>query len=410
MKGSVSLLQNQRLQRMREKLCIDSFTARWQKSKFHCIPDALSRAPIQDPSAEDDVLGPDDEDPLHVAVVSALSTVCEEGTPLAPLQDQTLVKVRASAARVADYTALRDVIMRGFPEHRQDLEHALRLYWGARSMLAVDDGLILYGSRLLIPCSLRRESLERLHDGHQGVNRTKRRARQAVYWPVIDHDIENTVSSCSLCRPLLPCHQNEPLWRDDFLLHVDHLSGWPYISSCPRTASAAHLVCVLHYIFADTGVPVALRTDGGPQFTPSTFRRFLARWRVEHRITSPYNPRANGQAEEAVKVMKKLICITTRNGILDEDDFARGQLELRNTPRANGRSPAQVLFRHPLRSSVPAHHRAYAAEWQTNVKVKLYICVDRPRSDTMLQLDHSPNCSSGHMWMCRTTHQDGGNS
>ena len=41
----------------------------------------------------------------------------------------------------------------------------------------------------------------------------------------------------------------------------------------------------------------------------------------------------------------------------------RGLLELRNTPRADGRSPAQVLFGYPLRSgSVPMHHRAYAED------------------------------------------------
>ncbi|XP_043224554.1 uncharacterized protein LOC122382811 [Amphibalanus amphitrite] len=33
-------------------------------------------------------------------------------------------------------------------------------------------------------------------------------------------------------------------------------------------------------------------------------------------------------------------------------------------PRADGRSPAQVLFGHPLRSAVPAHHRAFADCWQ----------------------------------------------
>lgn len=381
----LSEIENPRLQRMRMKLCGYSFTASWQQGKTNNIADALSRAPIQDPSTEDYAIGMEDGDPLHAAVVSALHAVCEKGTRLAPLQDQTLVKVRAAAARDAEYTALRNVIMKGFPERRKDLEVMLRSYWGVRSMLAVDDGLIVYGARLLIPHSLRRETLERLHDGHQGVDRTRRRARQTVYWPGIDNDIANIVTSCSQCRPLLPRHQNEPLWQDDdppsrvfesvsadyfhvagrtFLVYVDRLSGWPYITSCSTPASAAQLVCHLRSIFTDTGVPVTLRTDGGPQFTSAAFRRFLARWGVDHRVTSPYNPRANGHAEAAVKVVKKLINTTTKDGRLNEDDFARGLLELRNTPRADGRSPAQVLFGHPLRSSIPVHHRAFAAEWQ----------------------------------------------
>ncbi|KAG7162913.1 Gag-Pol polyprotein-like 4 [Homarus americanus] len=69
------------------------------------------------------------------------------------------------------------------------------------------------------------------------------------------------------------------------------------------------------------GVPVVLRTDGGPQFTPSALGRFLARWGVDHRVTSPYIPLANGDAEAAIKTVKKLIMSTTRKGHLDEDEL-----------------------------------------------------------------------------------------
>ncbi|XP_064116685.1 uncharacterized protein K02A2.6-like [Macrobrachium nipponense] len=181
-------------------------------------------------------------------------------------------------------------------------------------MLAVDDGLIVYGPRLLKPRSLRSETLQCLHDAHQVVDRTKRRARQTIYWPGIDRDVENTVKSCSRCQELLPGQQNEPLMQEGFpsrvfesasadyfhisgktfLVYVDRLSEWPHVSSCNGSTSAAQLVSLLRPIFSDTGVPVVLKTDGGPQFASSTLRRFLARWGVEHRVTSPYNPKENG--------------------------------------------------------------------------------------------------------------------
>ena len=124
------------------------------------------------------------------------------------------------------------------------------------------------------------------------------------------------------------------------------------------------LQCELRNFFAATGVPRVMMSDGGPQFASSTLQRFLARWGVEHRITSPYNARANGHAEAAVKVVKKLIRTTTSNVSLDDDAFARGLLELRNTPREDGRSPAQVLFGHPIKSALPVHYRSFAPEWQ----------------------------------------------
>ncbi|XP_050691053.1 uncharacterized protein K02A2.6-like [Eriocheir sinensis] len=100
------------------------------------------------------------------------------------------------------------------------------------------------------------------------------------------------------------------------------------------------------------------------RFTYSTLRRFLARWGVEHRVTSPYNPRTNGHPEAAVKIVKKLISTTIMDGRLNCDDFARGLLELRNTPRANGRSPAQrrPLAAPPDKDNIPAPLRRSARQ------------------------------------------------
>lgn len=46
----------------------------------------------------------------------------------------------------------------------------------------------------------------------------------------------------------------------------------------------------------------------------------------------------------------------------DDETFDRGLLELHSTPCPDGRSPAPVLYGHPLRSAVPAHWRAFTAE------------------------------------------------
>ena len=199
---------------MREKMSMYSFHASWQKGSDHRIPDALSRAPVQDAVAEDEV-AEDDGDVLHQTVTAGLLAVCEDGTRLAPLQDETLEKVRAAAARDPEYIALKDTILTGFPDHRHDLQPMLRPYWSIRSMLTLDCDLIVYGPRLVIPQSLGRETLARLHDGHQGINPTKRRARQTVYWPGVDRDVENTVQSCCSCRRYVPSHPNEPLWQND---------------------------------------------------------------------------------------------------------------------------------------------------------------------------------------------------
>ena len=61
---------------------------------------------------------------------------------------------------------------------------------------------------------------------------------------------------------------------------------------------------------------------------------------------------------------KKLKKTTTNRRDLDDEVFDRGLLEFRNTPRAGGLSPAQVLFGHPIRSIIPTHRTAFADIWQ----------------------------------------------
>ena len=74
---------------------------------------------------------------------------------------------------------------KGWPE-KKDLDTRLISYWKARGNLSLDsEGLLLYGSRIVVPHSLRQETLERIHNGHQGVKRYRLRAKISVWCPGI---------------------------------------------------------------------------------------------------------------------------------------------------------------------------------------------------------------------------------
>ncbi|XP_068742197.1 uncharacterized protein [Montipora capricornis] len=67
-------------------------------------------------------------------------------------------------------------------------------------------------------------------------------------------------------------------------------------------------------------------------------------------VTSPYNSKANGQVEAAVKSARKLLRKTARGG----DDFHLGLLAIRNTPSQGiGSSPAQRLMNRRTRTLLP---------------------------------------------------------
>ena len=149
-----------------------------------------------------------------------------------------------------------------------------------------------------------------------------------------------------------------------FLIYTDRLSGWPMVQMFGQEATAVKLITTLRKFFSATGVPEVLRSDGGPQYKAKVLDSFFKDWSVRQYKSSPYYHQGNGHAEASVKSVKYLIMKCCRNGNMDTDAFALGLLELRNSPRADGKSPAQMLFGHPIRSILPVHRRAYEQEWQ----------------------------------------------
>ena len=154
-----------------------------------------------------------------------------------------------------------------------------------KDKLTFEDGLILLNShRIVVPVQKRKEIPTKLHASHQGIERTKQRARQIVYWPGINSDIKNTVEACTKCQEHQPSLQQEPLQRDPlpsrpfedvsahlfyyagktYLVYVDRLSGWIKLSEFSHNPSSHQIISTIRKFFVDAEVPVRIRTDGGP--------------------------------------------------------------------------------------------------------------------------------------------------
>ena len=67
---------------------------------------------------------------------------------------------------------------------------------------------------LIIPKESRQEVLNKLHALHQGIEKTKRRAKESVYWPNIDGDIKKHINFCSKYQTSMPSQQKETLLSD----------------------------------------------------------------------------------------------------------------------------------------------------------------------------------------------------
>ena len=132
-----------------------------------------------------------------------------------------------------------------------------------KDQLTFEDELILLNShRIVVPAQKRKEILTKLHVSHQGIERTKQRARQIVYWPGINSDIKNTVEAYTKCQEHQPSLQQEPLQRDPlpsrpfadvladlfyyagktYLVYVDRLSGWIKLSEFSHDPSSYQII------------------------------------------------------------------------------------------------------------------------------------------------------------------------
>ena len=198
-------IENPQLHRLKTRIIGYNFTAEWIKGILNHAPDALSRNPVSDPQPPEMLAKRDiDNDPVHT--LTEVRAIMNEHQENLRLQD-----LRKQAEEDSEYQQLRQYILNGFPDYRSQLPDEYKQYWSVCNQLALDDNLIVYGCRVLIPSMMRRHILQQLHESHQGSVRTKQRARLTAYWPGINNDIDNTVLACKQCQDCLPSNPREPI-------------------------------------------------------------------------------------------------------------------------------------------------------------------------------------------------------
>ena len=125
----------------------------------------------------------------------------------------------------------------------------------------------------------------------------------------------------------------------------------PIVRKMPTSqCTAARTITHLKELFAEHGIPESIRSDNGPRFSSHLFKEFAEEWNFTHYTSSPTNPRSNGQAESAVKIIKGLL---TRSKCAGEDPYL-ALLAYRSTPvDSHLRSPGEMLYQCALCTTIP---------------------------------------------------------
>lgn len=265
--------------------------------------------------------------------------------------------------------------------NRSEISQELLPYWTVRTELSYVNKVLLYRNRIVVPKSLQRTTLQKIHCGHQGIRKCYERVVTAVWWPCVISHLEEFIKACPECNrttplttePLLvtslPNHPWEKVAADLFqlkgsvyLVVVDYFSRFIEVQQMTST-TAAKVISVLKSIFARYGIPAELVTDNGPQFACKEMEDFATEYNFSHITSSPYYPQANGLAERSVKTIKELL----RNA---EDPYM-ALLTYRATPLPWCHlSPSELLMGRRVRTDVPQVTSQFVPDWPYLQKFK----------------------------------------
>ena len=209
--------------------------------------------------------------------------------------------------------------------HKHRVKGPVKKYCSVASELCLVDGLLLRGSRIVIPASLQEEIVQKLHTGHLGITKTLEKARISVWWPGITSQLKEAVQNCATCikersqrpEPLMTSEGPSRPWQNvgtdlfelkghTYLLLVDYLSRFPEIVKLSDTTSK-EVISHIKSIFARYGIPETVRSDNGPQYCSREFAEFARQYQFKHITSSPRFPRSNGEAERMVKTVNNLL-------------------------------------------------------------------------------------------------------
>ena len=328
-----------RIERWGLRLSQFDFTIEHQSGKTN-VADYFSRqpvgtAPTRDTSEDESEL----EQFINMVVVSALPrAITKKELAVATETDEQLQLLRKFIIQPTGR----------LPKELAEFEHVIG------EISEAQDGVMLRGSRVIIPSKLRGAIVTLAHRGHQGVVKTKALIRARVWFPGIDKRVER-IAHCHLCQTVATKQTFEPLrasacpngpWErvaGDFFGPLANGKFW-FVNLCKyskqvfvsdvASTSWFHVRPVLDELFSIFGAPLIYKSDNGAPFQSHSFAEYARELGFEHRKITPLWPRANGDVERFMRNLGKTIRGAEATGISRDQalrDFLRAY---RETPHA----------------------------------------------------------------------------
>ncbi|KAL1447311.1 hypothetical protein WDU94_000006 [Cyamophila willieti] len=366
-----------RLQRMLLRLFKYDLKVMYKPGSQMYISDALSRSYLKenyDPVLSDDYM-------VHDIMVCSLSSqLC--------MSEET--------KNDSDLRKLKVQLMNGWPNLKNEVPLEIRMYWQHRNEICMEDDLLFFNNRVIVPQKLRPLMLKEIHEGHLGIVKCKSRARDSLFWPLMNIDIQDMIERCRICvqnskknqkEPLIPLPMPSRAWErvatdlftvdgQDYLVLVDSYSMWIEMFAT-RKKSAQELIRLMKSTFSRYGVPDTLYSDNQP-FNSEPYRLFAKEWNFNLVFSSPTYSQSNGLAEKSVAICKSLL----KKSKEDNTDLNIALLNYRNTTVAGlSYSPSELFFNRKLKTKLPVNSEVLKPKLNVNYE-------DNWKNKTMKQEEH----------------------
>ena len=369
-----------RLQKMRMKLQGYDFQLIAKKGTEIPVADALSRAHLRDTAP----------------VINVFTVSSSEIANVTRLSSPRLEEIKEKTVSDPELQAVINVVIspEGWPEQSADVNPLVRPYFDFQEEMNVVDKTLYKGQRVVIPRSMRSEALDILHAAHQGMVNTKKLARDLMYWPGINKQIEDVVSKCSECQEWRRRQEKEPLsptpipdgpWEHvaqdlfdclghKWLICVDYYSEFFEMERMDNGTTGDEVIKQTKKWFSVHGIPSKLTSDNGPPWNGNQFKQFAERYGFKHTLISPHHSQSNGMAEKTVDIAKKMLIKCHESNT----DPYLALLNIRNTPRDDVTgSPVQRLFARRTRTKLPVADAKLVPEVKSPALVRMKLKADR---------------------------------
>ena len=150
----------------------------------------------------------------------------------------------------------------------------------------------VWGSRIVVPTAMRREILDWLHSGHQGINKCRCWAQQTIWY--VARNVESTDGNCQW------------LWRMQETSHSAH-TDWTTAVAMALFNSLTSEEVVAHWklIFSQFRIPEQVVSENGSQLASAVFQKFAQSYAlIMLQLSGPYYPTGNRVLREWSKLSR----------------------------------------------------------------------------------------------------------